>query len=126
MRCDGCDQNPIIGPLWRSKTRRDFDLCQACVAGEAADDFDRVEHSVLGPYGTAGRDPLRFGDGAPSWFGRPLSRRRGEAEKAFSKLALLSCCPGTTTPLRLSAMTAVYELTAHISYDILVMSGCQP
>ena len=30
VKCDGCDQNPIRGTLYRSLSHRDYNLCEAC------------------------------------------------------------------------------------------------
>ena len=31
VECDGCQQCPIRGPRFRSRTRANFDLCEECV-----------------------------------------------------------------------------------------------
>jgi peptidoglycan hydrolase-like protein with peptidoglycan-binding domain len=45
VECDGCHQCPIRGVRFKSTTREDFDLCEACVtkAPHNADEYTKIE-----------------------------------------------------------------------------------
>merc|ERR1719248_432696 len=68
VECDGCQQCPIRGPRFKSTTREDFDLCEACVQKEVhkTDHYNKIDQPA---------DPCRgFRRGGPCGMMRGMMR----------------------------------------------------
>ncbi|KAD4889030.1 hypothetical protein E3N88_21103 [Mikania micrantha] len=49
VRCDGCGVHPITGPRFKSKIKKNYDLCNVCLTGMGnAADYIRIERPTNG------------------------------------------------------------------------------
>jgi len=45
--CDGCEQNPLVGPRYKCKECPDYDLCSQCIGQNLVNGTHRWDHHVI-------------------------------------------------------------------------------